>query len=67
MAAGLDQLDRLVDDGDGRLLAARGHLLERADRAHEATAAFEAASASVRHPLEAERLHRRAQEAAKRR
>ncbi len=68
--AGLDMLDRLADDddgdGDGRLLAARGHLLERADRAHEAIAAFEAAAACARHPLEAERLHQRAQEIASR-
>ncbi len=59
---GLRVLDRLPDE-DGRLLAARGHLLERAGRITEATAAFQAAAESVRHPLEADRLRRRAQQA----
>ena len=59
--AGLAVLDQLADHGsDARLLAARGHLLERAGRTDEATAAFESAARSARHPLEAERLHRRA-------
>jgi RNA polymerase sigma-70 factor (ECF subfamily) len=59
---GLRVLDRLPDE-DGRLLAARGHLLERAGRITEATAAFQAAAESARHPLEADRLRRRAQQA----
>ena len=59
--AGLARLDLLTDDGDdARLLAARGHLLQRAGRTHEATIAFETAAESARHPLEAERLRRRA-------
>ena len=63
--AGLALLDLLTDDNrDPRLLAARGHLLQRAGRTDEATIAFEAAAESARHPLEAERLHRRAHDAA---
>jgi RNA polymerase sigma-70 factor (ECF subfamily) len=62
--AGLALLDLLTDDhGDARLLAARGHLLQRAGRTDEATIAFDAAAESARHPLEAERLHRRAHDA----
>ena len=65
--AGLAALDRLVDDqGDARLLAARGHLLQRAGRTDEATVAFESAADLARHPLEAERLRRRAQEVGRR-
>ena len=63
--AGLAALDRLDDDDSSRLLAARGHLLERAGRAREAMAAFESAAESTRHPLEAERLRRRAHDTRK--
>ena len=62
--AGMALLDLLTDDdGHARLLAARGHLLQRAGRNDEATIAFEAAAESARHPLEAERLRRRAHDA----
>jgi RNA polymerase sigma-70 factor (ECF subfamily) len=62
--AGLALLDLLAeDDGDARLLAARGHLLQRAGRTDEAMIAFEAAAGSARHPLEVERLRRRAHDA----
>ena len=61
--AGLAALDRLDGDDSSRLVAARGHLLERAGRAREAMAAFESAAESTRHPLEAERLRRRAHDA----
>ncbi len=63
--AGLALLDLLTeDDGDdARLLAVRGHLLQRAGRTDEATIAFEAAAESARHPLEVERLRRRAHDA----
>jgi RNA polymerase sigma-70 factor (ECF subfamily) len=61
--AGLTALERLAGDADARVLAARGHLLLRAGRSEEATAAFVAAAQSVSHPLEAERLRRRAREA----
>ena len=62
--AGLALLDLLTDDhGDARLLAARGHLLQRAGRTDEAMMAFEAAAQSARHPLEGERLRRRAHDA----
>lgn len=60
---GLRVLDRLPDHVDARLMAARGHLLERAGCTNEATATFEAAAESARHPLEAERLRRRARKA----
>ena len=61
--AGLALLDLLTDDDDdARLVAARGHLLQRAGRTDEASIAFEAAAGSARHPLEAERLRRRAQD-----
>ena len=61
--AGLAVLDQLTDeDGAARLLAARGHLLQRADRTDEAKIAFEAAAESAHHPLEADRLRRRAQD-----
>ena len=59
---GLAALDRLTDD-DAHLLAARGHLLERAGRIDEAAAAFHSAAESARHPLEAKRLRRRARDA----
>ena len=62
---GLAALDRLDDDDSSRLLAARGHLLERAGRSREAMAAFESAAESTRHPLEAERLRRRAHDTRK--
>ena len=63
--AGLAALDRLDGDDSSRLVAARGHLLERAGRAREAMAAFESAAESTRHPLEAERLRRRAHDTRK--
>ncbi len=62
---GLAALDRLDDDDSSRLLAARGHLLERAGRSREAMASFESAAESTRHPLEAERLRRRAHDTRK--
>ena len=64
--AGLAVLDQLTDeDGAARLLAARGHLLQRADRTDEAKIAFEGAAESAHHPLEADRLRRRAQDASR--
>jgi RNA polymerase sigma-70 factor (ECF subfamily) len=59
--AGLAALDRL-GEGDARWLAARGHLLGRAGRNTEAAAAFTAAADTAPHPLEAERLRRRARD-----
>jgi RNA polymerase sigma-70 factor (ECF subfamily) len=65
--AGLAVLDHLaVDQANARMLAGRGHLLERAGRFDEATIAFEAAAGSAQHPREAERLRRRARDAASR-
>ena len=65
--AGLALLDHLaVDHGNARLLAGRGHLLERAGRFDEATIAFEAAAGSAQHLREAECLRRRARDAATR-
>jgi RNA polymerase sigma-70 factor (ECF subfamily) len=63
--AGLAVLDHLpADQGNARILAGRGHLLERAGRFDEATIAFEAAAGSAQHPREAERLRRRARDTA---